>query len=121
MLKLEHTDSRAPRKKSNELKKIKGFKNVSQQNLNLDILSVYHHYGTLPGFIHPFQKSDSFSCDLSPKIEQGLFCERVVWGQTQVKQRTTHSQESKLVLATKPRVAFLKKEKEKKKKLVFIK
>ncbi len=37
-----------------------------------------------------------------------FFCERVVWGQTRVKQRTRHSQESKLVLATKPWVAFFK-------------
>lgn len=37
-----------------------------------------------------------------------FFYERFVWGQSRVKQRTRHSQESKLVLATKPWVAFFK-------------
>lgn len=49
--------------------------------------------------------------DLRPKIAQQcffFFYERVVWGQSRVKQRTRHSQESKLVLATKLRVAFFK-------------
>lgn len=73
------------RKKSNEWENIKGFKNISQQKLKLDILKIYHHCVTLPGFIHPFQKSDAFSFDLSPKIaQQGFFFfgERVVWGQS---------------------------------------
>lgn len=58
-------------------------------------------------FYSPSLKSNSLSFDLNLKIHR-VFYDRVVWGQTGVKQCARHSQESKLILATKPRVALFK-------------